>query len=117
VIVKLVESKESGKLTGRAEVALNLQSIKVNGRVVDVNTQSVSRVSDPRGARTAKVAGGTAAVGAIIGAIAGGGKGAAIGAGAGGAAGAGVEMATKGQRVKIPPETRLTFVLDNPVRI
>jgi hypothetical protein len=117
VIVKLVDSKESGKLTGRAEVALNLQSIKVNGRAVDVNTQSVSRVSDPRGARTAKVAGGTAAVGAIIGAIAGGGKGAAIGAGAGGAAGAGVEMATKGQRVRIPSETRLTFVLDNPVRI
>jgi hypothetical protein len=56
-------------------------------------------------------------VGAIIGAIAGGGKGAAIGAAAGGAAGAGAEIVTKGQRVKIPSETRLTFVIDNPVRI
>jgi outer membrane lipoprotein SlyB len=85
--------------------------------MVDLNTQSVSRASDSRGNRTAKVAGGTAAVGAIIGAIAGGGKGAAIGAGAGAAAGAGAEVVTKGQRVKIPSETRLTFVLDNAVRI
>lgn len=115
--MKLVDEKDSGKLTGRAELTLVLQSVKVNGRMVDINTQTVSRESDSRGARTAKVAGGTAAVGAIIGAIAGGGKGAAIGGLAGGAAGAGVQVATKGQKVKIPSETRLTFVLDTPVRI
>jgi hypothetical protein len=117
VVVKLVDSKESGKLTGRAELTLDLMSVKVDGRMVDIDTQSVSRESDSRGQRTAKVAGGTAAVGAIIGAIAGGGKGAVIGAGAGGAAGAGAEEVTKGQRVKVPSETRLTFVLDTAVRI
>ena len=115
-VIKLADSKESGKLTGRTELTLDLVSVKVNGRMVDVNTQTVSRESSSRGARTAKVAGGTAAVGAIIGAIAGGGKGAAIGAGAGAAAGAGAEVVTKGQRVKIPSETRLTFVVDTPVR-
>jgi len=117
VIVKLVDSKESGKLAGRAELTLDLVSVKVDGRMVDINTQTVSRESSSRGERTAKVAGGTAAVGAIIGAIAGGGKGAAIGAGAGAAAGAGAEVVTKGQRVKIPSETRLTFVLDSPVKL
>lgn len=117
VVLKLVDAKESGKLTGRAELTLDLVSVKVDGRMVDVNTQTVSRESDSRGQRTAKVAGGTAAVGAIIGAIAGGGKGAAIGAAAGGAAGAGAEVVTKGQRVKIPSETRLTFALDTAVRI
>lgn len=117
VTLKLVDSKESGKLAGRSELTLDLVSVKVNGRMVDVNTQTVSRESSSRGARTAKVAGGTAAVGAIIGAIAGGGKGAAIGAGAGAAAGAGAEVVTKGQRVKIPSETRLNFVLDTPVNI
>ena len=116
-VVKLVDSKESGKFTGRAELTLSLQSVRVDGRSVDINTQSVSRESSSRGERTAKVAGGTAAVGAIIGAIAGGGKGAAVGAAAGGAAGAGAEVVTKGQRVKIPSETRLTFVLDSPVRM
>jgi len=117
VVVKLVDSRESGKLTGRSELTLDLVSVKVDGRMVDINTQTVSKESASRGARTAKVAGGTAAVGAIIGAIAGGGKGAAIGAGAGAAAGAGAEVVTAGQRVKIPSETRLTFILDNAVRI
>jgi hypothetical protein len=117
VVVKLVDAKESGKLTGRAELTLDLMSVKVDGRMVDINTQSVSRESDSRGQRTAKVAGGAAAVGAVIGAIAGGGKGAVIGAGAGGAAGVGAEEVTKGQRVKVPSETRLTFVLDTAVRI
>jgi hypothetical protein len=117
VVVKLVDAKESGKLTGRAELTLDLMSVKVDGRMVDIDTQSVSRESDSRGQRTAKVAGGAAAVGAVIGAIAGGGKGAVIGAGAGGAAGVGAEEVTKGQHVKVPSETRLTFVLDTSIRI
>jgi hypothetical protein len=117
VVVKLVDAQQSGKLTGRTELTLALMSVKVNGKAVNINTQSISRESDSRGQQTARVAGGTAAVGAIIGAIAGGGKGAAIGAGAGGAAGAGAEAVTHGQRVKVPSETRLTFVLDTAVSI
>jgi hypothetical protein len=117
VIVKLVDEKQSGKLTGRTELTLDLVSIRVDGRMVDINTQSVSQASESRTGRTAKVAGGTAALGAIIGAIAGGGKGAAIGAGAGAAAGAGAQVITKGQKVKIPSETRLTFALETAVRI
>ena len=61
--------------------------------------------------------GGGAALGAIIGALAGGGKGAAIGAVTGAGAGTAVQVATKGERVKIPSETRLTFTLEYPVRI
>jgi hypothetical protein len=114
-VLRLVEDQKSGTFTGRTELALALISVKVNGNYVPVNTQTVTKVSDARGQQTAKVVGGAAAVGAIIGAIAGGGKGAAIGAGAGGAAGAGVQVATKGQRVKVPPETRLTFALDSSV--
>ena len=117
VVVKLTDSKESGKIAGRSELTLDLVSVRINGRMVDLNTQTITRDSSSRGARTAKVAGGTAALGAIIGAIAGGGKGAAIGAGAGAAAGAGAEVVTKGQRVKIPSETRLTFALETAVRI
>lgn len=115
VVVKLVDDKESGKLTGRTVLTLDLMSIKLNGRMVDVNTETVNEESSSRGARTAKVAGGTALLGTIIGAVAGGGKGAAIGLGGGAAAGAAAEVLTKGQRVRIPSETRLTFVLENPV--
>src|SRR5436190_2935985 len=46
VTVKLVDSKQSGKLTGRTELALSLQSVRVNGRMVDINTQTVKEVSD-----------------------------------------------------------------------
>jgi hypothetical protein len=117
VTLKLVDNKQSGKLTGTTQLALNLVSVNVNGRPVDFNTQSVTQTSSARGKRTAEMAGGGAALGAIIGAIAGGGKGAAIGAGAGAAAGTGAEIATKGQRVHVPSETRLTFVLDTPVSL
>jgi hypothetical protein len=117
VVVKLVEAKQSGTFTGKTELTLSLASVKVNGRSVDINTQNITRESESRGAKTATTAGGGAVVGAVIGAIAGGGKGAAVGAAAGGAAGAGVQVVTKGERIKIPSETRLTFVLDAPVTI
>jgi hypothetical protein len=117
VVVKLVDAKESGTFTGRAELALNLQSVKVNGRMVEMNTQSVSRESDSQGSQTAKRAGVGAVVGAGLGAVFGGGKGAATGAAVGGAAGAGTQVMTKGRTVRIPSETRLTFVLETPVRI
>src|SRR5271165_5300597 len=117
VVVKLVDAKESGKLTGRTTLTLDLMSLSVDGRMVEVNTETVTEESSSRGARTAKVAGGTALFGTIIGAIAGGGKGAAIGLGSGALVGAGAEILTKGQRVRIPSETRLTFVLETAVRL
>jgi hypothetical protein len=116
VVVKLVDDKESGKLAGKTVLTLDLVSVRINGQMVDINTQTFSQASGSRGSRTAKMAGGGAALGAVIGAIAGGGKGAAIGAGAGAGAGVGAEVLTKGQQVKIPSETRLTFVVDTPVR-
>jgi len=116
-VAKLVEDRQSGKIQGKTVLTLALQQVMVNGRMIDISTGDVSQASGSRGARTAKVVGGTAAVGAIIGAIAGGGKGAAIGAGSGAAVGTGVELATKGQRVKIPSETRLTFTLQQPAQI
>ena len=115
-VVKLVDAKDSGKLTGHADLTLSLQSVSINGHFVDINTQSINKESASQGEKTAKVAGGTAVAGAVIGAIAGGGKGAAIGAGAGAAAGAGSQVIMGGQRVRVPSETRLTFVLDNAAR-
>jgi hypothetical protein len=116
-VVKLVEDKESGKFAGRTVLTLALQQIQANGRMIDVTTGDVSQASGSRGARTAKVVGGTTAVGAIIGAIAGGGTGAAIGAASGAAVGGAAQVMTKGQHVKIPSETRLTFTLQQPASL
>jgi len=116
-VARLVEDQESGKFAGRTILKLELQQIQVNGRMIDITTGDVTQASGSRGARTAKVVGGTTALGAIVGALAGGGKGAAIGAASGAAVGGAAEVLTKGQRVKIPSETRLTFTLQQPVNL
>jgi hypothetical protein len=96
------------------EVALDLQSVTVNGRSyslssADVKTSAKEGVGKNK--RTAKYVGGGALAGTLIGALAGGGKGAAIGALAGGAAGAGAQTLTKGGKVNIPAESELSFKL------
>jgi hypothetical protein len=117
VVVKLVEDKQSGRISGKTELTLDVVSVMVNGRMTDVRTEEVTRESASRTGKSGQVVGGTAALGAIIGAIAGGGKGAAIGAVSGAAAGGAVQVMTKGERVRIPSETRLTFSLQQPIRI
>lgn len=116
-VIKLVEDQQSGKFEGRTVLTLVLHQVMVNGRLVDSTTADVSQASGSRGARTAKVVGGTTALGAIIGALAGGGRGAAIGAASGAAVGGGAQVITKGQTVKIPSETRLTFTLQQPIQL
>lgn len=115
--VRLVSEQESGKLKGRAGLTVQLVSLTIDGKTVPVNSSDVSEYSGSRGARTAKSAAAVGTIGAIIGAIAGGGKGAAIGAGAGAAAGAGAQTVMKGQQVRIPSETVLTFTTQQPVEL
>src|SRR5262245_14411525 len=105
----------------RNELALDLDSVVVNGQRYGVETeQNIVQSDSDRGLgvnqRTGKYVGGGAVLGAIIGAIAGGGKGAAIGAGAGAAAGAGYQTVTRGKSVRIPAESLLTFRLAEPLR-
>ena len=104
---KVVESKASGRLEGRAILELQLTSFDGT----PVVTSTVSSEGGSHKGRDAKAAGGGAAVGAIIGAIAGGGKGAAIGAGAGAAAGTAGAAVHGKKDVKYPVETVLTFTV------
>ena len=117
VEVKLVNDQQAGRLSGRTELTLDVVSVTVNGRNVPVSTAEVVQQGDSRTRQTATRTGGGAALGAIIGAIAGGGKGAAIGAVTGAAAGGAVQVMTKGPKVRIPSEARLTFTLVNPLSI
>jgi hypothetical protein len=117
VITKLVYDQNAGKLQGRTVLTLALVSVKYQGQWVDLTSNDVRTESGSQGAKSAKVVGGTAALGAIIGGIVGGGKGAAIGAGSGAAVGTGAAVATSGEKVVIPSETRLTFRLQNPAQL
>jgi hypothetical protein len=109
--IRLVEARSSGRMTGSSELQLELVSITANGTTYDVQSGFYTLQGASRGKRTAETVGGGAALGALIGAIAGRGKGAAIGAGVGAAAGGGVQAATKGQQVKVPSETKVDFTL------
>jgi len=117
IVTKLVQDLQSGKIEGRTVLTLALDSISFNGQLVRVTSSDVKTESSSRGARSAGVVGGGTALGAIVGALAGGGKGAAIGAVSGAAIGGSAEVLTKGQTVKIPSETRLTFRLRTPVQL
>lgn len=112
---RISEAKESGRLSGKSELALELTEVIVDGKSYILRTGEYSEVGSSRGSRAAKTAGGGAALGAIIGAIAGGGRGAAIGAATGAAAGTGVTLMTRGQTLKVPAETVLNFRLQAPL--
>jgi hypothetical protein len=95
------------------DINLDLHAVTVHGKRYLLTTQgSKSSAHGGLGAnqRTAKYVGGGAAVGAVLGALLGGGKGAAIGALAGGGAGAGAQVYT-GRKKEIPPETELKYKL------
>ncbi len=114
----LIREMSSGGATGSPEMALDIQSITVGGLRYLVSTTDLTLESSTgigKNKRTAEVIGGSAAIGGIIGAIAGGGKGAAIGVLVGAAGGAGAQILTRGRDVQVPAETVLTFKLDRPV--
>ncbi len=114
---RLATAEKSGTFSGKSELQLELTRIVIDGRDYPVVSSDYTLKGKSQGASTAKKVGGIAAAGAIIGAIAGGGKGAAIGAAAGGATGAGVQVLTKGAQVKVPSETLLEFRLQQPVTV
>jgi len=112
---RITQAKESGRLAGKTELALELTEVIANGRSYTLKTGEYLEVGSSMGKRTATTVGGVSALGAVIGAIAGGGKGAAIGAVAGAAAGTGVQLITKGETLKVPAETVLEFKLQSPL--
>jgi hypothetical protein len=116
----MIRQMSSGGATGGPEMALDIQSITVDGRRYVVSTRDLTLESDTgigKNKRTAEAIGGGAALGTIIGAIAGGGKGAAIGVLVGAAGGAGAQVLTRGRDVRVPAETVLKFRLDRAVTL
>jgi hypothetical protein len=116
VTLRVARVEQAG-LTGTEDVSLELAEIRTAaGRTYEVRSTNAQVSAKNRNSENIKIIGGTAVLGAIIGAIAGGGKGAAIGAAAGAGAGAAVQ-AIRGQRVEIAPESILDFTLAEPLYI
>ena len=102
------------------DMILDLRSVTANGRTYSLAAAGGGKSTGSSGLgankRTAKYVGGGAAVGAVLGALLGGGKGAAIGALAGGGAGAGAQVLT-GKKKGIPAETQLSYKLAQPLTL
>jgi hypothetical protein len=123
----------SGKVSGRSQVTLNFERIRMpngetydfagylmsvtdqNGKTVKVDTEGAVK-SESQTKETAKRGGIGAGLGAIIGAIAGGGKGAAIGAIIGGGAGAGSVYAQGREDLELKAGSAVTVQASSPIR-
>jgi len=114
---RVVDASNAGRFSGHAELKLELTKLTFHGHVYPLNTEDYQRTSAGRGKGTAETVGGGAALGAIIGAIAGGGKGAAIGGLAGAGAGGAARGVMKGKAITFPSETVLSFKLQEPVTV
>jgi hypothetical protein len=113
----LTESKPSGRLKGRAVLAVRLDGIERHGRVYRIETSSYVRVSKGRKRHDLKWMAGGGGAGAVIGAIAGGAGGAVVGAAAGVGAGAAGALASHRKQVGVAAETAITFRLRRPLQI
>jgi hypothetical protein len=114
----VVDAQRAGRLSGTSELGLSLSTIQTaDGQRIAISTEPWMKQGDSSRNRNVATIGGGAALGAIVGAIAGGGKGAAIGAGVGGAAGTGVAASTRGKPVNIASETVIRYRLSSRVKI
>jgi hypothetical protein len=108
---RLTDAQAAGRMSGGANLTLELTDLVINGTAYPIMTSSFSVKSKGKGEKTTRrILGGTG-LGAMIGGIAGGGAGAAIGAVSGAAVGTAASAAKEGQQVQIPRESLLEFRL------
>ena len=130
---KIAQVKRAGKIKGRAEILFNFTTmIFPNGYTIDLpgalenapgsrnstvtDKEGTVKADSQKGKDVGTVAK-TGATGAVIGAVASGGKGAGIGGLAGAAVGLGQVLFTRGQDVRIDQDTALEMVLERPLTV
>ncbi|HEV8317579.1 MAG TPA: hypothetical protein VGQ10_09225 [Vicinamibacterales bacterium] len=113
----VTSAERSGRVKGRARIALRFTSLQHGGSRYDIQTQPITRVAPATKAKDATKIGIGAGAGAAIGALLGGGSGAAKGAAVGGAGGTGVVLATRGKEVQLGSGTNLTTKLTAPLTV
>lgn len=127
---RIAQAEGSGRVSGRANLAMAFESIQYRGRTysfagiidsareadgdaINVNNEGTVRDGNQT-TRTVVRAGIGAAIGALIGAIAGGGDGAAIGAAVGGGAGAGSVLIQGRDNLKLEAGTEFNITATGP---
>lgn len=113
----VIDARPSGKLKGGPQLALQLSNIAIGHRSYVLTSSVWAQKGPGKGPATAATVGGTAAFGALTGAIVGGGPVALLGAALGGLGGAGISAISPGARIIIPAESIVTFHLTGPLTV
>ena len=116
-LVKLVEVKSAGRVSGRSRLNLQLVSIESGHQNYAVASNVVGFRGKSETKQTGKNAGIGGAIGAGVGALLGGGKGALIGGGLGAGTGVAANALHEGQQIYIPSETLVQFRLSSPLHV
>src|SRR5256885_10679182 len=107
--------ERSGRLSRSGELHLSLRTVRSGRRTYSVAADPFVIKGESHTKSNVTKIGGGAGLGALIGAIAGGGKGAAIGAGVGAAAGTGVAAGTGKQPAEVQSEAVLAWTSTAPI--
>ena len=107
----------SGRTKTRARLAFDFDTLVLEGKEHPIGTRPVDITAGDTHKKDAATIGIGAGAGAIIGAIANGGKGAAIGTLIGGAAGTGVVLTNTGKEVELGTGSRVTVRLTRETRL
>jgi hypothetical protein len=114
---RVVDARQAGRVKGRARVSVDFDRIVVRGRTHELDASTITVEAPDDHGRDAKIVGGSAAAGAIIGAIKDGKEGFAKGALIGGAGGTGAVLLTRGRDIQIPAGSRFTVTVKDTVRL
>jgi len=98
-------------------MALRLRDVSLHGKMYQTSTEyaEIAATGTSKTKKAVRRGVGLGAIGAGIGALAGGGTGAAIGAAVGGGVGVTSAALAKGKQLNVPSETRLIFALKAPL--
>jgi hypothetical protein len=111
----VISAERSGRVKGRARLSLRFTEVEIDGRWHRVSTQRIALVAPSSGGKDAKIIGGGAGAGAVIGAIVDGKEGAAKGALLGAGTGTGVVLGTRGKEVGLGRGARWRVRLSQPL--
>ena len=117
VVGYVTDVERSGRVSGRAKLALRFTVVRHDGEEYDMRTRTIEREAESTKGKDAATIGIGTGAGAAVGAVLGGGSGAATGAAIGAAAGTGTVLATKGEDVRLEVGTPLDTQLTAPLRI
>jgi hypothetical protein len=114
----VTQVERGGKFKEQAKLGIRFNSIVLaDGTRLPISTETIVRVGEAPGNKSASKIGGGAVGGAIIGALLGGAKGAAVGATAGAGAGGAAVAASDKSAAVLQPGTPLTVRMLSPVTV